>query len=406
FYLGDPAAGGTLLGNTATSRTLAPGEYEDVSVRWADETTGSHTIFVTVDAANECEETNNDYQQRVDILDIPLVESWNLISGWVNPFYTDASVVQRPISGTYTVIQGFDGGALVYYPDLPAAVNTLKSIDAEHGYWIKMMNAERGTRNSSFSVPHSSFGLRLVGAAFPENRELALDAGWNLVSFLSRNEMGVMEGLRSIDGEYTAVLGFDQGALSYYPHLEPHFNTLWALRPLYGYWLKLTQESTLRYPRTQPDTLDMVQVAGADPDARQRALLARQAERTTGVQTTNTWVNFYGPARLADGKPAPAGALVQVFDADGVPCGAGIVTEPGLYGLLACYGDDPTTPADEGASPGDVLTFAIDGAPAPASAKAIWTVHGGLQWMPLGPVELWRVWLPVVGIGDLSRSRD
>ncbi|MFQ5859549.1 MAG: CARDB domain-containing protein, partial [Anaerolineae bacterium] len=252
FYLGDPAAGGTLLGNTATSRTLAPGEYEDVSVRWADETAGTHSIYVTVDATNECEETNNDYQQRVDILDIPLVQSWNLISGWVNPFTTDITVVQRPISGTYTVIQGFDGGALVYYPDLPAAVNTLKTIDAEHGYWIKTMNAEGGTRNDEFSIPHSSFSiqnvatLRLVGSAFPENRELALDAGWDLVSFLSRNEMGVMEGLRSIDGEYTAVLGFDQGALSYYPHLEPHFNTLWALRPLYGYWLKLTQESTLR----------------------------------------------------------------------------------------------------------------------------------------------------------------
>ncbi|MFQ5854318.1 MAG: hypothetical protein ACE5LU_01550 [Anaerolineae bacterium] len=91
---------------------------------------------------------------------------------------------------------------------------------------------------------------------------------------------------------------------------------------------------------------------------------------------------------------------MQVFDADGVACRAGIVTEAGLYGLLACYGDDPTTPADEGASPGDVLSFAVDGAPAPASAKALWTAHGGLQWVPLGAVSFWNVWLPLVEIGD------
>ncbi|MFQ5857870.1 MAG: FG-GAP-like repeat-containing protein, partial [Anaerolineae bacterium] len=433
FYLGDPVAGGALLGSTATSRTLAPGEYQDVTVRWTNETTGSHTIYVTVGAAGECDEANNSYQQIVDILDIPLAESCNLISGWVNPFTTDIGVVQRPISGTYVVIQGFDQGALVHYPDLPPAVNTLKDMDAEHGYWVKTVSSNQLSVNSnqlsvnsdqlsvnsnqlsvisdqsSQTTDHRSLitdnwslitdhwsavaTLRLVGTAFPENRPLELDAGWNLVSFLSRNEMGVIEGLRSIDGEYTAVLGFEQGALSYYPHLEPHFNTLWALQPLHGYWLKMTQESTLRYPRTQPDTAGVAELAGADPDARRRALLARQAELATGVQTTNTWVNFYGPARLADGKPAPEGALVQVFDADGVPCGAGIVTEPGLYGLLACYGDDPTTPADKGARPGDTVRLTVDGQ---ELGTAVWTAHGDLQWVPLGPAPVWRVWMPMI----------
>ncbi|MFQ5858024.1 MAG: FG-GAP-like repeat-containing protein, partial [Anaerolineae bacterium] len=414
FYLGDPAAGGTLLGGTATSSSLAPGAFEDVTVRWTDDTAGSHTIYVTVGAAGECDEGNNTYQQRVDILDIPLVERWNLISGWVNPFNTDVGTVQRPITGTYVVIQGFDGGARSYYPDLPAEVNTLKEMDAEHGYWIKTVGSEQSTVNSEQSTVNSNRSslftdywslftdsgsavatLRLVGTAFPENYALALDADWNLVSFLSRTQMGVMEGLRSIDGEYFTVLGFKEGALSYYPHLEPQFNTLWALEPLYGYWIRMSQAGTLRYPRTQPGNLGAA-LAGGDPDARRRAQLARQAEQATGVQPTNTWVNYYGPARLVNGQPAPEGALVQVFDADGVVCGAGIVTEPGLYGLLACYGDDPTTPADEGASPGDVLSFAIDGQPAPVNGEAVWTAHGDLQWVPLGPAPLWEVRLPLV----------
>ncbi|HEY1378032.1 MAG TPA: PKD domain-containing protein, partial [Gemmataceae bacterium] len=45
FYLGDPAAGGTLLGVRTTSRPLFPGEFEDVRFDWAAPTVGP--IYVT-----------------------------------------------------------------------------------------------------------------------------------------------------------------------------------------------------------------------------------------------------------------------------------------------------------------------------------------------------------------------
>jgi hypothetical protein len=43
------------------------------------------------------------------------------------------------------------------------------------------------------------------------------------------------------------------------------------------------------------------------------------------------------------------------MDPDGVVCGATVVVTPGQFGLLPCYGDDPDTPEDEGAQPGDVI---------------------------------------------------
>lgn len=46
FYLGDPVAGGTLLGNRTTSRPLFPGEFEDVTFNWLAPVAGQ--VYVTV----------------------------------------------------------------------------------------------------------------------------------------------------------------------------------------------------------------------------------------------------------------------------------------------------------------------------------------------------------------------
>lgn len=88
---------------------------------------------------------------------------------------------------------------------------------------------------------------------------------------------------------------------------------------------------------------------------------------------------------------------MQAIDPDGVVCGAAVVHTEGQYGLLACYGDDPTTPKDEGAQAGDVIRLVVNGR---EMASGTWTVHGGRQWVPLGPVQLWQVWLLLVEVGD------
>ena len=258
FYLG--SSGQVLINTATTTRALGPGQFEDVSVTWNGAVAGDHTIVIVADddgtgsgQVAECEEGNNSAQQAVSILDVPLVESWNLISTYVNPFNTDANVVQRPIEGQYVVIMGFDQGAQSYYPDLPPAVNTLKEMDGEHGYWVKVKGRVRGTRGNSRELRGTEASSavatwRIVGEKFAEDRAIELDAGWNLVSYLPRQPLAVPEALQSIDGLYTAVLGYDQGALSYYPDIDPSFNTLQEMEPLHGYWIRMNQAGTLRYP--------------------------------------------------------------------------------------------------------------------------------------------------------------
>jgi hypothetical protein len=240
FYIGEER-----LGVAVTAQALGPGVAQAVGLTWAVPFPGDYDITVVPNDAGTVEQAAASgagvqvlcsqpasVRQRVSVLDVPLLESWNLMSAYVNPFTTDASVVQRPIHGQYVVIQGFDGGAQSYYPDLPPEVNTLKEMDAEHGYWIKAVGD--GQLSDDEDGEEAVATLRVVGEKFAEDRPIELDAGWNLVSYLPRQSLAVQDALQSIDGLYAAVLGFDQGALSYYPDIDPSFNTLHEMTPLFG----------------------------------------------------------------------------------------------------------------------------------------------------------------------------
>lgn len=116
------------------------------------------------------------------------------------------------------------------------------------------------------------------------------------------------------------------------------------------------------------------------------------------AQVGREFVNFFSSNSTLFGAPVPPGAVVRAFDPDGVQCGEFTVIEAGKYGLMPCYRDDPTTTEDDGADPGDVISFTINGIPAtpiprtlngtpvPAGTPATWTSNG----------DRWEVDLQVV----------
>jgi len=361
FYLG--GSGQVLINTATTTRALSPGQSEDVSVTWNGAMAGDHTIVIVADddgAGNgqviECDEGNNSAQKAISILDVPLVESWNLMSTYVNPFNTDASVVQRPIEGQYVVIQGFDQGAQSYYPDMPPEVNTLKEMDAEHGYWVKVKQAEeQGSRGAGGQGSAATW--RIVGEKFAEDRPIEVDAGWNLVSYLPRQPLPVQDALQSIDGQYTAVLGYDQGALSYYPDIDPSFNTLHEMAPLFGYWIRMTQAGTLQYPATEGGQMG---ITAQSPALNLVEVASPELAEGTELHPTPWFVDFWGEQSTLNGQPLPVGAVIRAYDPSGVLVGRAEVTLSGWY-LMPVYGDDPLTELDEGAESGDSITFTING---------------------------------------------
>lgn len=89
------------------------------------------------------------------------------------------------------------------------------------------------------------------------------------------------------------------------------------------------------------------------------------------VTPTNDWIDFYSYHLTFAGVPAPAGTYVAAYDPQGTQCGERTTnTASYLAPIMPCYGDTPTTPADEGADEGDAITFTVNGAPASAVARA------------------------------------
>jgi len=106
---------------------------------------------------------------------------------------------------------------------------------------------------------------------------------------------------------------------------------------------------------------------------------------TMAVTPTNEWVNFYGTNSTLNSSLLPVGAVVTAYDPDSVQCGEFVVTTAGQYGVMAVYGDDDLTPEDEGAEPGDVITFFVNGIQAAAMGPDApeWTSSGALRHVEL-----------------------
>jgi len=174
---------------------------------------------------------------RVAQQTIILHRGWNLISTRIEPFEPGISSALRNIFGAFTRLLTLDceQGALSFYPDLPPGLNNLTEVDARHGYWL----------DASQEV-----ALVVAGVEMPASTPLHLCAGYNLVSYLPGRPLSVVEALRSIDGKYEAVLGFESGigALSFYTDLPPALNSLREMKPGFGYWIKMKEAATLVYP--------------------------------------------------------------------------------------------------------------------------------------------------------------
>lgn len=90
------------------------------------------------------------------------------------------------------------------------------------------------------------------------------------------------------------------------------------------------------------------------------------------VTPTNEWLNLFSASSTANGQALQVDAVVAVFDPQGVQCGEFVVNTTGKYGMMPSYRDDTTTPdVDEGAEPGDILSFTIDGAAAIPRARSL-----------------------------------
>ncbi len=301
---------------------------------------------------------------------VPLTEGWNLMSFTVFPEDSAIETVLAPILSHVVRVSGFDqawGGARTYDPTLPG-YSDLHTLDPYHGYWIKLTQADT---------------LVVSGARLHSSWPLPLEAGWNLTSYLPEVTESVAVALRSLQGNIAIVSGFDGGAQTYVPGSE--YNDLFVMNNGFGYWIRTFTADTLVYSQAFVH-------AGNQGKAPAPAGLAHRPAtpkgHRDGVVPTPYWTDYYGTLSL-NGSPAPVGTVVQVLDPDGVLCGEFVVHTPGQYGFLHVYGDDPTTPEDEGAQPGDSLVFWCEGQVVGVARDSLaWTGDRRIFRLDLAPLQV------------------
>lgn len=401
-----------------TTQALPPGAVEAVEAQWTPAGGGRYDVNIVLndpDAPDRlplCSAPDT-HLAPVFLDDVLLYSAWNLISSAVEPSNDDVAVVQRPIRDAYTVILGYDQELLSYQPGLPPHENTLRTIDASHGYWIRTTAAAGPPTPVTPTLEVEPVAtLQLVGhSRAAEDQALPLDAGWNLISYLPRQALPVTAALGGIQGRYGAVLGFERTGLSHYPDLDASFNTLGQMAPARGYWINASEAVTLHYPiASVTATVPLTTTPPAGLSPLERLFLIRHTEQVAGVRPTFEWMNFYGRVTLPDGAALPAGTVVLALDPQGVICGATAVTTAGQYGLLACYRDDPYSTDDEGAQPGDDIRLFISTDGVHANGEMIgvgtWSGLGSRQRVPVGSLYLplalrWSPhemswWLPLI----------
>ncbi|MCK5327337.1 MAG: hypothetical protein KAR36_01930, partial [Candidatus Latescibacteria bacterium] len=90
--------------------------------------------------------------------------------------------------------------------------------------------------------------------------------------------------------------------------------------------------------------------------------------------------DYYGELATFEGYPLQLGDVVQAMDPNGIFCGRTVVWhDVGDYAVHVA-GDDPESPADEGADPGDPIEFFLNKAYPDTSVAPLWAESGSWQY--------------------------
>ncbi len=237
----DPATDFNIRGSGTNEITLTP------TSAWNDNTNYTVTVPTDVTDVNgngvNLEEDEDDDEGSWDFTtatsyNVSLYGAntgrWNLISLPIVPSDKDISAVLSGVGGSVESVWTYDprnpnaddSGWLVYTPDNPEGTNSLTTMTAGFGYWI------RATDNATIS---GSGSLLPIGPAVtPPSRELS--DGWNLIGYYQNpGEASTTpyEAFSSLRGSYTG-LRYNNGKGSF----ESIENTS-TIEPGDAFWISL-----------------------------------------------------------------------------------------------------------------------------------------------------------------------
>lgn len=172
---------------------------------------------------------------------VALQSGWNLIALPVAPSNPAPVNTLAGVSGSYNLVYGYNGCTgsgqwQKFNPSGPPFANTLTTLSSTQGLWVRAANA----------------ATLYVSGAPPVNTAITLCVGWNLISYPAAAATPIATALAGIVGKYNLVYAYDSSSgnpwQKYNPTGPAFANTLTTMKKGVGYWIRVTQATTLIVP--------------------------------------------------------------------------------------------------------------------------------------------------------------
>jgi len=170
--------------------------------------------------------TMNSIAVQLDDKQILAIESgWSGVSTWMEPDQTDIEYIMAPVIDELVVMYNLTEG--IFSPEFN--LNTINNWNYKSGYIMKV---------------NDGASLNICGSE-PENKDINLMAGWNVIPVLS-NENVPVEMVFDEIGDNLVIVKEIAGYQIYYPEFS--INSLSSLIPGKAYFVKVLESCTISYP--------------------------------------------------------------------------------------------------------------------------------------------------------------
>ena len=320
------AGDGTFDDATLLNATYTPGT--------ADIDNGSVVLTLTASAVAPC--TSDDADEMTLFISVTqqinLTQGWNIMSFYVVPADMNMLNIVQPLISNTTLIKVMDeNGDFIQFLS-GAWVNFIGDMANTEGYYIKVTdNTSLNTQGTLVLLPFN----------------VPLFAGWNMMGYPVKVSQDAITVLQPLISSGNLIKVMDESG-NFIQNIPPYgwLNTIVNLDPGEGYYIKVGTDDNLVY--TQPTKASAPLAAPAVPET--------QHFFASGANPFNP-MNIVIANISCDGFEVEDGDEVAVYDGD-VEVGSAVIHQ-GYDGLqvITAAGDDPSSEAIEGYTPGNDLSF-------------------------------------------------
>ncbi len=270
----------TSTADTCTGQTIAASGTCSITVRFAPTTTGALSTTLTIPSDSGRTDQQTSVNRTVTLTGTGVAAPTASIGVSVSSIEFGSVIVgQNSSTQTVTVTSNGTGLALSIgavslqgggssHFQITAETCTTSSpvvVDGTCTVTVRFSPTSAGSKSDVLRITTNSgrtdtttstvSTVNLYGTATSQSATISLASGWNLISLpYTPSNTAISSVLAGIDGYFTIVWAYPNGAWKFYDPSDPDWSTLTTMEAGKGYWIKMTSARTLTSSGTTPST--------------------------------------------------------------------------------------------------------------------------------------------------------